>query len=94
MKLSKEESCDIVSNYHPDYDIISDEITGKGRWTDSHSIVVKNTRTGLFYEAGYRCGSTENCDERPWEFEPVVQWHEVEPVQITTTIYKRKKHEA
>ena len=67
-------------------EIISDEITGKSRWADEHTVIFK-TKTG-FLRGQYRRGSTESQEEQPWEFETDVEFTEVEPYERTITDYR------
>lgn len=55
-------------------EIISDKITGKSRWCDVHTLIVRfpDQPEGDAWSMGYRIGSTESQDERPWEYDDEV----------------------
>jgi len=55
-------------------EIISDRITGKSRWCDVHTLIVRfpDQPKGDAWMMNYRTGSTESQDERPWEYDDEV----------------------
>ncbi len=70
--------------------VLQDEITGKSRWCDEHDLIFKID--DKFYLTCYRVGSTENCEERPYEFdEDEIECWEVEPYEEVIIKYREKK---
>lgn len=48
---------------------IETEHVGSRRWSQDYSTVIEDKQKGLFFCTSYSVGSTENQDERPYEFE-------------------------
>lgn len=71
---------------------VEDRIIGKRRWSDVHAAVFQDLTTGKFYRTTYSVGSTEDCDERPYEWEKEVEFVEVEPVEKVIIVYKEKQN--
>jgi hypothetical protein len=63
------------------WNALYDEMVDQGRWTTTHRCIFEDD--GKFYEAYYREGSTENCDERPWEYDNEVECTEVALKEVT-----------
>lgn len=69
---------------------VEDEIIDQSRWSIIHRLVFTEVGTHNFYEVTYSHGATEYQDETPFEYEPnMIECHEVEPVEITKTVYQR-----
>lgn len=69
--------------------VVSDKITGKGRWALSHELVFQDQSTHLFYRTHYSEGATEQQDESPFEYEgEEVECEEVRPVERVVTNYE------
>lgn len=60
-------------------EIIEDMITGTGRWSIRHRLIVKIK--DKFYMTHYQVGATEQQYEQPWEYEEEVEFIEVEKVE-------------
>lgn len=66
--------------------IISNTIDDTGRWCLHRTMVFE--LNGKTWQVSYTEGATENCDERPFEFDgPDITCVEVVPVQKTVTVY-------
>lgn len=55
--------------------VIYDKIIDTTRWSIVHEIVFEDN--GKFYQTTYMEGATEIQDERPWEYEDVIECTEV-----------------
>ncbi|CAB4142534.1 hypothetical protein UFOVP434_17 [uncultured Caudovirales phage] len=66
---------DLLEGFAP-WEIISQEITDKGRWSIHYELVVKNLETGKVYKTYYSVGATECQDEGPWENDSEIELHE------------------
>jgi hypothetical protein len=89
--LPRDKALDIVYDDSLEYKIVDDIIDGKSRWCDLHTIVFVDNSSGKFYRGDYRTGSTENSDERPWEYQKEVNFYEVEPYDVTVTKFRVKE---
>ena len=67
-------------------DAISDDIIDKRRWSDVHEIIFKDN--DKYYRAFYTEGSTENCDERAWDFEDEIECTEVHEVEKLIKVWE------
>lgn len=65
--------------------LISDTLVDHRRWSVDREIIFKEGEK--FYSASYSRGATENQDERPWEYESVVEATEVVPKEVTKIEY-------
>ena len=88
LQLTPEEGKTIIWNDNEDFEQISDEITDQGRWSTSHLAVFKRVSDGKFFSTSYSVGSTENCDEQPYEFEELAKFTEVFRVKKTIIAYE------
>ena len=70
--------------------IIEDKIVDKRRWADGHDIIFRfdEQPEGEAYRAGYDIGSTESCDERPWEYEDTIDAEIVRLVERTVKVWE------
>lgn len=59
---------------------------GKSRWSDHYEIVFEHN--GKHYRTSYSQGSTENQDERPWEYEKEVDCEEVQQVEKVIKVWE------
>lgn len=64
-----------------------ENIVSQSRWRTSFKQVFKKTADGTFWELSWSRGSTEVQDEGPED----VEIHEVEPKEVATIQYVRKK---
>ncbi len=68
---------------------IEDKIIETTRWSTLHEIVFKYN--DKFYQTTYSCGSTEQQDESPWEYEEEVECAEVEQVEKVVKVWQAIK---
>lgn len=69
---------------------ISDEFVDKSRWSDIHEMIFKVG--DQFFQSSYRIGSTECCEESPYEYDgDEIECEEVVPVEKTVIVYVTKK---
>ena len=69
------------------YDVISNKIVSKGRWTYRSELIIKTIADGRLWKSFYNQGATESQDESPYEYgEP--KFKEVFPKQVEVTIYE------
>lgn len=66
------------------YKTIETRITDSDRWTITEEVITQNLETGKYYSVSYVVGATEYQDDQ--EFDAYMT--EVEPVEITTVVYK------
>lgn len=85
--FTKEEMLNILDC--PKDILISDEIIEHSRWSVLHNIIFKYENK--FWETQYSVGATENQDERPWEYDEVVECCEVRPVEKIIIVYEEVK---
>lgn len=67
-------------------ELLDDQITGKSRWSDIHTMTFKFE--GKYYQTEYRTGSNESSEERPFDYVNEVECEEVKPVEKTTIVYE------
>lgn len=67
--------------------VVSDTITGTGRWNIRHSLVFKDPQDGRLYRAPYSIGATEMQLEEPWENIESVHAMEVELRKVISEEY-------
>lgn len=80
--LKKVFNRDYLRNEHDlPWSALFDEMVDQGRWTTTHRCIFEND--GKFFEAYYSVGSTESCEESPWEYEDEVECTEVELKEVT-----------
>ena len=77
----------IISGDHKNFEVIEDRISGTGRWSIHHSVVVKRNSDGKFFESEYSEGATESQDERPYEWSNA-EFNEVFEKTKTITVYE------
>jgi hypothetical protein len=66
--------------------VLSNTIDDTGRWSLHRTMLFE--LDGKTWQVSYSEGATENCDERPFEFDgPDIECIEVVPVQQTITVY-------
>lgn len=86
IKLSREQSREIVYDDSEDFTIVYDKLVDESRWSLIHEIVIQHNETKKFYKTCYSVGATEMQDERPFEYgDP--KWVEVIPKEVTITVY-------
>lgn len=86
LTLDSEQGQEIVYGDSSEFEIVSDETTGNGRWSIYHTIVVKRLSDNKFFESDYSVGATESQDESPYEYGDAV-FKEVLPMEKTVTYY-------
>ena len=84
-------SRDLVTGWSPNsrFEFLQVELVGSTRWSLNYQAVVLDHDTGQHYKTNYSIGSTEEQDERPFEYDPPA-WVEVFPVLQTVTVYMEK----
>jgi len=65
-----------------------DDIIDTSRWSTHHKIIFEHE--GKFYQTEYSRGSTEQQDERPWEYEEEVDCDEVELKEVKVMRWVKK----
>ena len=86
--LTKEQARSIIYEDTDEYDIISDEMIGKRRWSIDYYVVIKRVADGKFFADLYSRGATEyQDDERPFEY-TVPNFTEVFPVEKKIIVYQ------
>jgi hypothetical protein len=78
----------IVQDELADYPVVSDEITGTGRWSVYHTAVFRDETDGTYWMTDYSVGATEYQDQDPYEYDDSVAY-EVRPVETVTIVYER-----
>lgn len=87
MKFKKQFLIDSLNEDDDCTEEILNDIIDTGRWNHLYRRVFKFENK--FYETFYSRGATESQDERPYEYDDdEIECQEVEPVQVTTTIYR------
>ena len=87
LKLTGEQARTILWSDDCNFEVVSDDIIGKSRWSIQHEIVIKRLSDGRFFKDNYSKAATENQDESPWEYtEP--DFTEVFPKEKTIIIYE------
>lgn len=72
--------------------LMSSRLADTSRWHHIHERVYWGLDTGKYWQTTYRVGATECQDESPYENDGAeIEFDEVEPMQVTTTIYKAVK---
>ena len=69
-----------------DVEVILDEIIDNGRWSIHHHLIVRIE--DKFYETSYSRAATECQDERPWEYDKVVEFVEVREVEKLVRVWE------
>ena len=87
LDISVEEAKACVWGDSENFEVISDTITGKSRWSDIHTIIIKRKSDGKCFRDTYRTGSNENCDDRPWDYSDP-DFVEVFPVEKKVIVYE------
>ena len=89
LKIDKEVAADLAYGEYDNtfFEIISNKIIGKSRWSYRSELIVKTIVDGKFWRSTYSQGATESQDESPYEYdEPIFE--EVFPKQIEITVYE------
>lgn len=86
MILSSEDGRMVVYGDHDDYQTISEEIYGQGRWSIRKSGIFKRLSDGTFWMADWSEGATEYQDKSPFEYNDA-EFFQVEPKEVTVTKY-------
>ena len=86
MILSSEDGRMVVYGDHDDYQTISEEIYGQGRWSIRKSGIFKRLSDETFWAASWSVGATEYQEERPFEYEDA-EFTQVEPKEVTVIQY-------
>ena len=86
MKVTKTQVRDLAMEDHDpeEFEIISTEEGGSGRWSRYNYIIFKNLKTNKYYKIFWQEGLTENQEH---EFESQ-EADEVEPVEETVIVKK------
>ena len=87
LNITKEQGRSIVWEDTPDYITVENKVTGTGRWSTSHRMVVQRKSDGKFFAGCYSVGATESQDERPFEYDNP-DFIEVEKKEVLTVIYE------
>jgi hypothetical protein len=87
LELTRFEALDILNEVSNDYEIVSNTIDDRDRWTVTYCLIIKRLSDGKFFRDYYRTGATESQDEGPWEYE-IPSFVEVRPVAKTITVYE------
>lgn len=69
MIFDKKELQMIVDDDSFDYEIVTTDIIGSGRWDIQYRTIFKNTETGQMYVTYYNRGATEYQEEKPFEYD-------------------------
>lgn len=88
MEIDSETFREILWDGHEDFESVTDtKIEDRSRWSIYKSCVYKQKSTGKFFEAYWGEGATESQDgqDEDWQFA------EVEPKEVTVTVYNRIK---
>lgn len=86
--MNREEFDEVIWGDHPDYEDVTDtEIYDQSRWSVYKSRVVREEKTGKYFNIWWGEGATEYQDGQD---EPCGMY-EVEPVEVTVVTYKPKK---
>ena len=89
LQIEKEVATDLAYGDYDNtvYEIISNKIVSKSRWSYISELIVKTLADGKFWKSFYSQGATESQDESPYEYgEPIFE--EVFPKQVEVTIYE------
>ncbi len=89
LKIDKQVAKDLAYGDYDNtvYEIISNKIIGKSRWSYTNELIVKTLVDSRFWKSFYSLGATESQDESPYEYsEPVFE--EVFPKTIEIVIYE------
>jgi hypothetical protein len=80
MKLSGSDAADIVCDDHDDWELVqgTEQDTGHSRWSIQQEGVFLHKPTNTHWLFMWQVGATESQDERPFEYEELV-----EPVQVS-----------
>lgn len=89
LQIEKEVATDLAYGDYDNtvYEIISNKIVSKSRWSYRNELIVKTLADGKFWKSFYSQGATESQDESPYEYEEPV-FEEVFPKQVEVTIYE------
>jgi hypothetical protein len=69
------------------FEIASDTIVGKSRWSINHYLVIRRLSDNKFFADTYSVAATECQEERPWSYrEP--NFEEVFPVEKKVIVYE------
>lgn len=84
--FSKETLLDILHEDISGYEIVENEVFDTSRWSTHYSLVFSHA--GKYYSTTYSCGSTEQQDESPFEYEPdEIECYECLPVETVVVKY-------
>ena len=86
MKLTSEEAKLIVNEDTHDWEPMLSKMTGQRRWVTEYTSVHKHIESGKYYMFNYDRGSTEKCDEQPFEW--VDTYTPVEVTKIEEVVWK------
>ncbi len=67
-------------------EVIEDMISDHTRWSVHHKLIVRIK--DKFYKTTYSIGATEGQDERPWEYNDVVTFTEVQKVEKMVHVWE------
>lgn len=87
LKLTNDEACDIKYGDNPEYEVLSDKIINKGRWSSVNLITIKRLSDDKLFNDTYTEGLTENSDEYPWQH-VLPDFKEVFAVEKTVVTYE------
>jgi len=82
IKLTREE---LTQELDLPCEALEDHVIDNSRWSIEHEIIFEYK--GKYYRAYYSVGATEMQDERPWEYEDVIECEEVVKVDKLQSIW-------
>lgn len=88
MKLTGEEARNIVYEDNDDWNVIEENIVDTSRWSIIKESVCLHLPTNKYYMFKYSIGATEEQDERPFEYEDVVEPIEVQQIEKVVKAWK------
>ena len=96
LNLTREEALEILWENDENFEIISDKLCDKARWSLNYELIVKRKIDGKFFQSFYSTGSTESQEESPWEYYPPEspweyyppEFKEVFPIEKKVIVYE------
>jgi hypothetical protein len=72
------------------WEIVSDKISGKSRWSDVHTLIFRtpDLPSGQAWQTTYRRGATEQQEERPWQYQDKFTATLVHEVEKTMKVWE------
>lgn len=102
MKITKQQAIDLLElsigdntidweNFDLNFKLVHTDQIDSRRWVSVHEAVYQDLNTLKYYWSTYEMGLTECQDTSPYEYvKDEIELIEVEPKEVTTTIYVRK----